>query len=283
MTEWGRAVEETSFFTDHTGTKTFYRAAYEPTNNASLVVCHGLGEHSGRYERLTAAARKMGLAVFAMDHAGHGQSGGNRGCIDSFDQLVLAVRRVADIAGQAVGPDKKLFVLGHSMGGLIAAITVLRFPELFAGAILSSPALGLAVKVPPLKAAAGRVLAGLLPSLTLDNELNPEHLSRVPEEVKAYVEDPLVHRRVSTRLFSQMMAQMDEAHGRADRFRTPLLGFHGTGDRITDHAATRRFVERAASSDKTFKTYEGAYHETMNDVCGAEVVADVARWLADRL
>lgn len=278
----GNDVEQTGFFDGQGGPSLFYRFEHDADDRAALLIAHGLGEHSGRYRNLVEAVRPRKISVFAVDHRGFGQSGGSRGCVERFGQYVDGVKTLAEFAASKMG-GKKLFLLGHSMGGLIAIHYALRFPETIAGVIPSSAALQVSVPIPRIKGALGRFMSGIAPGLTLDNELVPDHLCRDPEVVRDYVNDPLVHRRISTRLFTELMTGMDFAHARAAQLRMPLLIFHGTGDKITHPDGSKRFFEAAGSADKTLKFYEGFYHETMNDPGHEQVTKTVADWIDARI
>lgn len=270
--------EKTDHFPDSDGTDIFYRYSHSSSDKAAVVLCHGLGEHSGRYGNLFAPLRRGGYSYYAMDHRGHGNSGGARGCILHFEQFLPAVREVAKIAREGVGKGK-VFLFGHSMGGLIAAHVCLRFPESVQGLILSSPAFELAYQVPRVKAVIGQALSGLLPGLTLSSGIDPVVISRDPQVVRDYESDPLNHQRVSTRLFTEMLSAMGGAMSRAAVLRLPVLIFHGTGDELTKPAGSRAFYETISSEDKTMKLYEGFYHETINEIGKEEVIRFVMDWL----
>ena len=178
---------------------------------ALLLIIHGVGEHSGRYQHFADALCPSGYAVRAFDHRGHGLSGGLRGHVDGFSRYTADVKAVLEEFQAAHDAELPCYLLGHSMGGLIA----LQFLQDHAGvrvggAVLSNPCLEVAIDPPALKVAAGKLLSKLLPQLRLDNELDTSLLSRDAAAVTAYEQDPLVHRKVSTRWYTSLLDSMDQ-------------------------------------------------------------------------
>jgi len=275
------ASEITGTFKDLEGASLFYRYRHAESDKAGVVICHGLGEHSGRYGNLFDVLTPEGFSYFALDHRGHGKSEGKRGVILNFDQFVLGVKKLVEFAREKMGK-KKLFLFGHSLGGLIAIHYALRFPESIDALIVSGPALKLSVEVPPVKAALGKLLSGLLPSLALSNELDPNLISHDPEVVRNYVNDPLVHDRISTRLFTEMVRAMEVALNRAASLEMPLLAIHGTADRFTNPEGSKIFFEAVSSKDKTLKFYDGFYHESINETEKEKPLEDIRQWLSAR-
>ncbi len=227
-----------------------------------VVVVHGLGEHVARYGPLAAPLNAAGFAVIGADHRGHGRSSGLRGHVDGFGQYVADLTDVVRHAREqvAAGP---LIMFGHSMGGLIA----LRYVQVGAApaadaTVFSNPLLGVAITPPRIKTFAGRILSRVLPRLRLDNELVPENVSRDPEEVRKYVEDPLVHRHISTRWYTSMTAAMDEANERVSSLSLPTLWLLSGGDRIVSSKASGARAKTVA--DARIVEFPEAFHEAHN-------------------
>jgi len=172
----------------------------EGSPRALVCIVHGLGEHSGRYDHLAADLVTAGFAVVAPDQRGHGRSGGLRGHVDGFATFVTDLTGFIEAQQAEFGTELPLFLLGHSMGGLITVLTLqdAQTPT-FAGAIISNPCLGVSVQAPAIKVAVAKLLGKLLPKLRLDNELTVQDICRDPEVVAAYEADPLVHSKISTR------------------------------------------------------------------------------------
>lgn len=267
------------------GVSLFYRHHPAETERARLVLAHGLGEHSGRYGQLIDALADQGVSVWAMDHQGHGQSGGSRGHIDRFHQYLKDLKQVVDMARSGKPKGMKTFLLGHSMGGLI----VLRFAEVFTdavdGVIASSPGLAPAMKIPVIKGTAAKLIANIWPTLTFDNELDPAHLSHDSATVAAYTADPLVNRRISARWFTEFLSAMDLSMRTATAIRVPILLQVAGADRLVDPKASRQFFELLETSDKTLLFYDGLYHEIYNESGDdrKKVLDDLAGWINTRI
>ncbi|MDP8224879.1 MAG: lysophospholipase [Candidatus Lernaella stagnicola] len=243
-----------------------------------VVFAHGLGSHGGRSKNIVANCLPAGYAIFAHDHRGHGKTVGRRGHVDRFDQFLDDQYMVIGEAREAY-PDKKIFLMGHSLGGLIVLAYALRHADTIDGVIASSPALKLALEVPALKATVGRLLSSLLPTLALGNGIDPGTLSHDPEVIREYENDPLVHDRVSSRFFVEFSAAMDRTLLAAGALQMPLLSWHGGEDALTSPAGTQLFFERAGSKDKTFRLFEGQFHEVHNDLAKEELFAMLIAWL----
>ncbi len=257
----------------------FYQGWIPPLPKGVLVISHGLGEHSGRYMNLIGALEGKGIAVYALDHRGHGMSGGKRGHVDSFMKYIGDLKQLLDEVIHREFRNPPLVLLGHSMGGLIAMKYVLTHHHDYGALILSAPALIPAVPVPPGKRILGRILTWIFPKLTLNNELDPSDISTDLEAVRAYREDPLVHDRVSARWYTEFIDTASECLKRAPELRMPLLLVHGTGDRMVSPRSSKIVYERAGSPDKQIQFFEGLFHETMNEE--AENRMKVLRLLRD--
>jgi len=247
-----------------------------------ILISHGLGEHIDRYADLAGFLNQKGFAVFGCDHRGHGKSGGKRGHIMSFDEYIRDVKLFRDSVVDRF-PGKKKFLLGHSMGGLIAVHYQLERPNDFDRVVLSSPALKNIIEVNPFVAAIGRVMSRILPGTSLSNKLDPNMISHDPEVVKKYINDPLVHDRVSTRWFVCFVAAMAEAHRRAGEIKVPILVMQSSEDKLVHPAGAREFFSELGSKDKTLQYWEGFYHEMFNEVGKEKAYQFLLDWLNQHL
>lgn len=247
-------------------------------NSPVVVLCHGMGEHSGRYLHVIRFFAERGLHVLAPDHRGHGRSDGLRGHTPSYEQLMrdvgLYIKTMADLF-----PGMPVILYGHSMGGnLVLNYTLRHDDERVVGVIASAPYLRLAFSPPAWKVKMGRLAAGLYPAFSQSTELETAAISRDPAVVKAYEEDPLVHERITAAFFVNVHDAGEWALQNAARMHLPTLIVHGTADRLTSVEASRDFASRAASL-VTLKEYPGLYHELHNEPEKESVLHDVAEWL----
>ncbi|MBX7078834.1 MAG: lysophospholipase [Nannocystaceae bacterium] len=257
-----------------------------------VVVAHGGAEHSGRYAQLAGELVEAGALVFGPDHRGLGRSGGRRGDVVRFEDYADDLLRVMrDQAGRLPEEQRPQhlpwFLFGHSMGGLIALVYLLDHERdlQLRGAIVSSPLLGLAMKVNPLKLAAGKLAARLAPKLALPSGIPADAVSRDAEVVRRYEQDPLRVGVVTAGWFAAMNAAIARVEREASRIRMPCLWYCGTGDRIVDHTAVQRIfagIEGAAGRDQTLRSFEGYYHELHNEppALRQPIVEMITGWLA---
>jgi alpha-beta hydrolase superfamily lysophospholipase len=272
-------------FNSHDGVKIFYRKFQASDERARMVVAHGLGEHSGRYENVVSRLLPAGFTLWIPDHRGHGQSGGRKGHVLNFEQYLLDLRMLVEMAREDLPPGSKVFLLGHSMGGLIALYFALQSPELIDGVIASSPALGVAVEVPAVKSILGKIMSFIWPGLQLSNELDATKISRDESVVKAYLDDPLVHDRVSARWFTEILSTMAVVNGRASGLHVPVLMQVAGDDHLASAESSRRFFENLTVDDKTLYFYDDLYHEVYNELEDQrrKVLDDLEAWLEKHL
>jgi alpha-beta hydrolase superfamily lysophospholipase len=264
------------------GARLYVRRRQADTPLGEVILVHGFGEHSGRYAAISDHLVKHGFNVTSYDQRGHGQSDGLPGHIDSFkyyeddlDRIVSSVRSRWDA--------RNLFIIGHSMGGLVALRYLAMRGSFVTGAVLSSPLISVAVEVPAHKVMMARVGARLMPKLRLDNEIDPAHLSRDPEVGIAYAKDPLVNRLVSAKWFAEATKAMQEVVAWAGDIKTPMLVMHGTEDMLASVEATKALFEAVGSSDKELVILPGFYHELFNEPEKESVYERVSDWLEAHL
>ncbi len=250
--------------------------------HGTVQIVHGLGEHIGRYEALAVALNAAGWHVAGHDQRGHGRSEGARGTIDGPQSLLADLCAVSD----HVREGGRLVLLGHSLGGLIAARFVAeglnrraeRWQRDVDGLVLSSPALdaGLGRVQRLLLAVAGR----LAPDLRLSNGLKPEWVCRDPEVVRRYVADPLVHDRVTARLVRFIVDAGALVRTRAPQWRLPTLLMWAGADRCVAPAGSAAFAAAAPAEVLTAREFPGLYHEIFNEPERDQVLSCLLHWLA---
>ena len=247
----------------------------------TVQIVHGLGEHIDRYEALAQALNGAGWHVVGHDLRGHGRSQGARGAIAGENTHLLDLSAVID---HLRSPGKHV-LLGHSLGGLIAARFVSealtnktsRWSRDVDGLVLSSPALNIGLGRVRRKLVA--LLARVLPGLPLGNGLKPEWISRDPEVVAQYKADPLVHRRVTPRLVHFMLQAGDRVMRRAPRWRTPTLLLWAGADRCVVPAGSAAFAHNAPPAVLQAHEQAGLFHEIFNEPERLAVVAQLLTWL----
>ena len=262
----------------------FFQEWTVPSPKAALVVVHGLGEHSGRYDNLLNALSDSGVSVYACDSRGFGRSAGKRGCVSSFADYVDDQKIFIDMLKSA-NPKTPLLMLGHSLGGLIAFKYALEYGSSISGIILSSPAFVFTGKVAGWKKALARLFSKIKPDFSLSSSSDFAGLSHDLEYVESCKDDPLLHNMVSARLYTEFMETSSECMSRAFEFNPPVLIFHGNADPIIDYKGSETIFERVSSRDKEIRIFDGLYHKTMNEIPEErqKVLAVVASWVNKHL
>jgi acylglycerol lipase len=246
-----------------------------------VVLAHGYGEHAGRYGPLAGVLTGRGMAVHAMDFVGHGRSAGRRGVVESLqDQVADLSAFIRELRGEAPGLPAGL--LGHSVGGAVAAALCAREREIVDALVLSAPHLVYGKAGSPIRRLGVDFLARFLPTVGVER-IDPRLLSRIPGEVEAYRRDPLVfHGRIPARTARELLGAAGALES-AERIEVPLLIVQGGEDRIAHPNGARELSERVSSRDATFELVAGGYHELLNDLGRDRVSERIADWLQARL
>jgi alpha-beta hydrolase superfamily lysophospholipase len=249
---------------------------------AVLLLVHGLGEHCGRYMNHVNYFVPLGYAIYALDHIGHGKSGGMRMMVDTFADLTDTLA-IYDKMVRAWQPGKPVFLMGHSLGGLITCAYLLEHQADFKGAILSAPAIKKGSDISELTVFVGKILARVAPSVGVLS-LDSRSLSHDPLVVKAADEDPLsFHGKTPARLAFEMLKTIERITAEVETFRLPFIVVQGGADRIVDPSGAQMLYDRSSSKDKTIKFYEGLFHEVHNEPEKELVFKDEEAWLAARI
>ena len=256
-----------------------YSRAWAPERTPKAVVCliHGLGEHIGRYTHVGAALSKAGYALLGFDLRGHGKSEGRRGHTPGYEALMDDVAMFLEQA-EAKYPKLPRFLYGHSVGGNLVLNYALRRKPKLAGVIATAPWLRLAFEPSASKVLLGRMMNNILPGFTQASGLETAALARDPQVVQAYENDPLVHDKISARMFVSIHEAGLWALSHVARFPLPLLLMHGEADRILSAEAARQFAA-AAGKKATLKIWEGWYHEVHNEPEQGEAFKVMVQWL----
>lgn len=257
----------------------FYGQYFQPEPIKGVVILvHGMGEHSGRYASFVIPKlAEQSLAVITYDQFGHGKTSGKKGHNPGYSYLLDTLEIVIKKA-QELYPNQPIFLYGHSMGGNVAINYVLKRKHPFKGVIATSPLLRLAFQPPKWKLSAGKILQKIAPSITMPSELDANAISRNPEEVQKYTDDPLVHDKVSANYSLSVFDAGEWAITNAKQLSTPMLVIHGTADQLTDYKASREFVNNSQGK-ATLKLFDGGYHELHNDLDKEAFISTISDWI----
>jgi alpha-beta hydrolase superfamily lysophospholipase len=260
-------------------TKTYYQAWLpEGKVKAVLLVIHGLGEHCGRYMNVVNHFVPLGYAVYGYDHIGHGKSEGMREVVERFEDYTNTLTVYCEMV-KSWQTGKPLFLVGHSMGGLITSFYLLDHQIDFRGAVISAPLVKASGNISQLTIFMGKILSAIAPTMGL-LPVDARSISRSPEVVKAYLNDPLVfHGKTPARLAAELLKAMQRVTAEATKIALPFLVVQGSADKLVDPAGAQILYDKASSKDKTVKTYEGLYHEVFNEPERGRVLKEVETWL----
>ena len=251
----------------------------QPMRGVVLLV-HGLGEHAGRYDALARQLNDWGFAVRGYDQYGHGESGGVRGGLPTDTRLLDDLADIVDSSRVRMARETPLILLGHSLGGVVAAQFVALALRPVDALVLSSPALDAGLN--RFQKWMLSVLPKIAPNLRVGNGLNPAFLSHDPAVVAAYQADKLVHDRISGRLARFIDDTGPAILARAATWFMPTLLLYAGADRLVNPAGSRAFAEVAPKQTVTTRCFESLYHEVFNEPQSAAVYAELKKWLDAR-
>ena len=271
-------IKDESFALSTLDGKSLYGRSWVPDDPVAIVcLFHGLGEHIGRYDHVARFLCQTGIAVYGIDHRGHGKSPGKRGharCQNLWDDVesLMKYARLNHL-------DAPIFLYGHSWGGNIVSNFLLRrnVSEV-RGAILSSPWLQLSFEPKKIERVLGQVMTKIYSGFTQSNGLEADSLSRDPKIGEAYINDPLVHQKISAGLFIDAYNNGIFALEQASLLSKPVLIFHGTEDPITSWQASEKFAN-SAGHRATLKLWPDMRHETHNEFGKEQVLDYLCSWL----
>ena len=246
---------------------------------AAVLVVHGLGEHAGRYDHLARVLNDWGFVVRSYDQYGHGDSDGIRGGMPHPTRLLDDLADLVE-STRVRNPGIPLILLGHSLGGLVAASFVARTLLTVDALVLSSPCL--ATRLSPVQKLLMAVVPRIAPNLTVANGLDPNLLSHDPQVVQAYQSDPRVHDRISGRLARFIAEEGELVRLRAPGWKVPTLLMYAGDDRMVDPEGSRAFASAAPSRFVTARCFDGMYHEIFNELQAQPVYACLREWLDAR-
>jgi alpha-beta hydrolase superfamily lysophospholipase len=245
-----------------------------------VVLVHGLGEHSGRYDHLARRLNSWGFAVRSYDQYGHGESGGVRGALPSPARLVDDLADVVESTRKRMQPGQPMIVLGHSLGGLVAAAAVSQDAIATQGLVLSSPAFDAGLNA--FQKLLVATLPAIAPNLTVGNGLDPNFLSHDVDVVAFYKADTMVHDRISARLGRFIADAGPAVVARAAQWTVPTLLMYAGADKLVDPRGSRAFAAAAPAQVVTAHCFEGLFHEIFNELDAKPVFELLRQWLDER-
>jgi alpha-beta hydrolase superfamily lysophospholipase len=271
---------ESGNFTAQDGTSIYWKG-WVPDNSpkAMVHVMHGYAEHIDRYGNVVNEILPAGYAVFGTDHRGHGKSQGKRGHVKSFQEFIDDERQFRRDVIKAKFPGVPYFVLGHSMGSLIAMNYVEQNADDIKGLVLSGTGSQPGTDIPRILLTLTKILSKILPAVHVKSPLPPEFISRDMAVVKAYIDDPLVYNVITPRLAHEMNRYVVIGAQNAFKIKIPVL--IQLGSRDTAFSGQKELFEMIGAKDKTIKQYEGLKHEVYNELVAdrVKVLADLRSWL----
>jgi acylglycerol lipase len=271
------------FFKGIRGVNIYYQCWLpEDEPKAVLLIVHGLAEHSGRYINVVNHFVPLGYAVYGVDLIGHGKSGGARVYVERFEDYTDTLKTYFDMV-RDWQPKKPIFLVGHSVGGLIGPSYLLEHQAELSGAVISAPLVQVPDNISPPVVFVSKVLSTLMPKFGL-MRVEADGVSQDPEVVQAYINDPLVYRgKTTARLSAELLKAMQRVTAEAARITLPILILQGSADKLVAPDGARMLYASVSSSDKTLHVYDGCYHEVFNEPERDQVLGDVEAWLEARL
>jgi acylglycerol lipase len=270
---------ETGHVTATDGARIFYRATVPEKPRGAVFLLHGYAEHSGRYSDVMNHLSNAGYAVFAPDHRGHGQTAELLGYVSDFNAIVSDVLLIRSLAKERCG-EIPTFILGHSMGGLVALLHTQRYPEGLKGIITSGAALAIPPDIPALVIKLSHFLGRVVPKLGVQSFFDPNNLTRTEAIREAVKIDPYFYRgRIRARTGSCILRAINMALTNLASIELPALLMHGGADALVPPEISDTIHMAIASTDKTLKVFPEAYHEIFNEPESEEALTLVTRWL----
>jgi len=264
--------------------KTNFYGQYFKTETVKgvIILVHGMGEHSNRYTNFVIPKLlDKNLSVITYDQFGHGKTEGKRGHNPGYNAILDSLSYIVDMAKEVFGA-VPLFLYGHSMGGNVVINYALRKEHNLKGIIATSPLLRLAFKAPRWKLFIGKIIQKIAPSVTMPSELDVNAISRDSTEVKKYIDDPLIHDKISPNYSVTFFETGEWSIKNAHKLQTPMLVIHGTGDQITEYKASTEFVNNT-NGMASLELFENGYHELHNDLEKDKFIETLTNWILKTL
>ncbi len=248
-----------------------------------VIIIHGMGEHGGRYRAFAEYLAGLGLQSYLPDLRGFGRSDGKRACVRKFSDFHEDLHALQSWVSRT-NKETPIFLLGHSLGGLVASsyLSLTPHPKV-TGLVLSSPLFGIAIPVPFWKHWTAIFASYLFPDHTEANHVDPSLLTHDAEILHNYEKDPLIFHRISTRLYRELQRTLNEKDRIARDLKSPVLTLQAGEDFIVSKVETLQFYNKIETSEKEFEVYDGFYHEILNEVHRDTVYSRIGLWILKQL
>ena len=271
------------YFNSVRDAKIYYQAWLpEKDAKAVILIVHGLGEHSGRYENVVNHFVPLGYAVYGFDLIGHGKSEGEREFVKQFEDYTKILEEYIGMV-KSWQEDQQLFLLGHSIGATIIIYYLLDHPQNFPGVVISAPTILIPRGTTQMTIATAKVLSKITPKFGMMH-LDPNGVSSDPHVVNDYINDPLVfHGKTPVRFMAETLRAILRINDEFENLTQPLLVVSGSEDVLADPDGSQLLFDNASSTDKKLMIYKGFHHEVFNEPGRTRVLSDVEGWLEDRL
>lgn len=271
-----------SYFTPSGGPRLYYESWIPRKARAILVFVHGLSEHTGRYGPLIKSFVNNGYGVALYDQRGHGNSGGQRGHFDNFNDMLSDLAAFISMIDKA-NPSTPIILVGHSFGGQLALNYVVRYTKRIRGLIVSSPNIRLKMPIPKWKYWLAENLHKVMPRLAVAHSIDAKWLSHDTRVGETYLKDKKIVRKFTLRAGQEILNNLDVVMPLASRIHLPCLFLQAGDDHVCDAEAVKHFYRRIQVSRKRMKVYEGLYHELFNEVDKDIIFSDMQNWLHELL
>ena len=253
-------------------------SAHVSEPKAHLLFVHGYAEHAGRYDAFATFLNEHEISFTGYDHRGHGHSDGLKAYIRKFEDLVFDLDEVST----SLNFDAPVFIMGHSLGGLIALNHLFAKQDLYSGFICSSAALEIDPEMSPFLQKLAPIIGLIFPKMPTE-PLDKTYLTRSPENLQSYMNDPLIYTSgTRARTGAEMLKAIRKSRLRFNEIQLPLLVQHGTADRLTMPGGSSKLHDEAFSSDKAINLYEGLYHELIFEPERAKISKNITDWILSR-
>lgn len=269
------------YFTTKDSVNLRYSEDYVDNSKAVVIIVHGFAEHLNRYDYITKKLNDRNISVFRYDARGHGLSSGKKGHMDSYMEMVDDLYEIYNFV-KSKNENKKIYTLGHSMGGSITANFGIKFPNLLDGQLFSGAAIGYFKDINPVKKTGVKFLGSVFPKTYIPNPVSD--ICSDPKVVIDYNNDPLVLKKATTGFFKEFSIRASEnVLNNLKNYHYPCYIGHGEKDKIISKEASKRFYNDISSTDKTLKIYPCLYHEIFNEKIKNTVIEDYIKWLEKRI